>query len=218
MRPSRWACIQPSTTPARNSSRRSIEKWGIPSSWASALAPLTAWAEQQLSSPSPSGSDHSSSVTATASESPGAHEQRRHGAVHAPAHRHQRASGDGCRRRAARGPRTRAPGASRRRPARRRGASPATGPPSSSAIAFAPTLAASSRDVPRSRPTVALPAAIVAPQPLASKPASSITGAVAVAERDRDPDQVSAGGPAGGTGEALRRAYDRVRGAVRDGC
>ena len=43
-------------------------------------------------------------------------------------------------------------------------------PPSSSAISAAPTRAATSRLSPRSSPTVALPAAIAAPQPLASKP------------------------------------------------
>ena len=54
-----------STTPARNSSRRSIVKCGIPISWASERAWATAVAEQQLRSASFSASAHSSSVTAT---------------------------------------------------------------------------------------------------------------------------------------------------------
>ncbi len=56
-----------STTPALNSWRRSIVKWGSPMEWARARAWATAEAEQQLRSASFSASDHNSSVTATVS-------------------------------------------------------------------------------------------------------------------------------------------------------
>ena len=78
--------------------------------------------EQQLRSPSFSGSDHSSSVTATA-RVPAQH--RRDGAVDAAAHRDQQRARAPARARAARAPRRRARGAARRRRARRRGAWPA---------------------------------------------------------------------------------------------
>ena len=65
--PDAYPAMNGSTTPARNSSRRSIVKCGRPIEWASARAWATAEDEQQLRSASFSGSAHSSSVTATVS-------------------------------------------------------------------------------------------------------------------------------------------------------
>ena len=175
VRPSRWACSQPSTTPARNSSRRSIEKCGMPElvgerpgspdGLGRAAAELTVALGVR-----PQLERHRDRLLAGV-----AHQQRRHGAVDASAHRHQRASRDAAPAagtRAGRGP---------ERPVHRVGGQLGgvelrrrAGPRAPRRSPRAPTLAASSRFVPRSRPTVALPAAIVAPQPLASKPASSI--------------------------------------------
>ncbi len=62
--PRRVAVDERLTTPARNSSRRSIVKCGSSIAWASARAWATAVAEQQLRSASFSRSAHSSSVTA----------------------------------------------------------------------------------------------------------------------------------------------------------
>ena len=98
-------------------------KCGRPIECASDRACATADAEQQLRSPSFSGSDHSSSVTATASRG-GAHQQRRDRAVDAAAHRDERAAASGrgaAQPRAARR-RCRARGPAHRRRARRRGA------------------------------------------------------------------------------------------------
>ena len=65
VRPAACSASHGSTTPARNSSRRSSVKCGRPMRCASARAPRTASAEQHERSPSFSGSRHSSSVTAT---------------------------------------------------------------------------------------------------------------------------------------------------------
>ena len=61
-----------------------------------------------------------------------------------------------------------------------------------------------SSGVPRRSPTAALPAAIVAPQPLGVEAgvADAPLG-VAGLERERDADQITAGRPAGRTGEGV---------------
>ena len=162
-----------STTPARNSSRRSIVKCGSPIACASARACATAVAEQQLRSASFSRSAHSSSVTAAVGPSP------------RPGGRRRR-----CRRRRSSPPASvpgrRAAPARRRepstaRPSARASASaansaacslPGLEPPSSSAISAVPIRAASRIGAPRTSVTAALPAAWAEPQPSASKPAS----------------------------------------------
>src|SRR2546423_1388817 len=65
--PASWSRSHGSTTPARNSARRSSVKCARPMPWASARAERTALAEQHDASESFSGEAHSSSVTATAS-------------------------------------------------------------------------------------------------------------------------------------------------------
>ena len=82
-----------STTPARNSSRRSSVKCGMPIPCASERATRTACAEQHDASASLASSAHSSSVTATALAA--ACEQRGHRRVDAAAHGDQRAAGIG---------------------------------------------------------------------------------------------------------------------------
>ena len=82
--------------------------------------------------------------------------------------------GAGAERAHARARRRRARGAARRRRARPRGAWRRSARRARCAISRAPMRAASSSGAPRSRLTAALPAASVAPQPLASKPASAM--------------------------------------------
>ena len=177
-----------STTPARNSSRRSIVKCASPIECASERACATAEAEQQLRSASFSRSAHSSSVTATASPS------RAHSSaatalstppliatsVRPSSVPPGRSGGD----RRARS-RTAAP----RAPASASAATsaacslPGLRPPSSAAICAAPIRAASSTGAPRTSVTAALPAAVAAPQPWASKPASVTRSCSTVSDR-----------------------------------
>ena len=163
-----------STTPARNSSRRSSVKCGRPSPCATRRAPRTAAAEQHDRSPSFSGSAHSSSVTRDAHVPRLAatrREQRRDRAVDAAGHRDERAASRAGSRPCAR---TAAPSA-RCSASDARSAAwslPALRPPSSAAICGEPMRATSSSPAPSASSTAALAAAIVAPQPEASKPAA----------------------------------------------
>jgi len=126
-------------------------------------------------------------------------EQRGHGAVDAAAHRHERAPwaclqlgllACGCAERAVQSVGCELGGVAL---ARAESAS-------SAAISEAPMRAACSSGVWRTRATTALPAAIVAPQPLASKAnVGDTTLCVAWVKRERDPDQVAAGSTAGST-------------------
>ena len=145
----------------------------MPRSCASSRAPRTACAEQQLDSPSFSGSDHSSSVTATASRPSWATSSAATALSTPPLIATSARDGDGasCARSRAAWPSARCSASAASSAAWRLAT---LSPPSSCAISRVPMRAAASSEAPRSRLTVALPAAIVAPQPLASKPASTI--------------------------------------------
>jgi len=146
----------------------------MPMPWAISRAERTACAEQQLRSPSFSGSDHSSSVTATAS-APASRTSNAATALSTPpliaTSSRFVASARAAWVRAAQ------PSALCSASAASSAACSlaALNPPSSAAICVAPIRAASSSFAPRTSSTVALPAAIAAPQPLASKPASRIS-------------------------------------------
>ena len=130
-------------------------------------------------------------------------EQRGDGAVHAAAHRDERAV-----------PRRRASAAWRAAAPRARWSASAASwaawsfegisPPSSSAISRQPIRAASSRPRPRASATVALPAA------LRGAAAARVEAGVGdrpagVVERERQAHEVAAGRAAGGAGESARR-------------
>ena len=141
--------------------------------WASWRARRTASAEQQLNSPSLSGSDQSSRVTPTAS-APRCATSSAATALSTPpliatSARSPTASSAACSRAIVPSARCKASAASSAA-WRLAGLSP----PSSRAISPAPMRAASSRGISRTRDTVALPAASSAPQPRPSNPASAI--------------------------------------------
>ena len=181
----------------------------MPSPCASSRAPRTACAEQQLSSPSFSGSDHSSSVTADGLARPRARTSSAATALSTPP-----LIATSVRSRDGRERRARA----RRSPERAvqrvggelgrvalGGAQPAE--------LLRDLLGADARRVaaagaPRTRPTTALPAAIAraAAARVEARVGDPPVGAVGI-ERERDADQIAAG-------RAARRAGEGVRGVL----
>ena len=164
-------------------------KCGRPIECASARACATADAEQQLRSPSFSGSDHSSSVTATASPVAGA-QQRGDGAVDAPAHRHERPAAPARAGSAAALADRRAERARERVRRQLRGVELAgLSPPSSAAISRGADPRRVEHRAPRTSVTAALPAAVAAPQPCGLE--AGVVDAIA-RRRDRERDPVAA--------------------------
>ena len=151
---------------------------------ASARACATADAEQQLRSASFSGSDHSSSVTATVS-SDRAHNSAATALSTPPliATSVRVAAPAGARSE----PRSRAAAPSARASASAASSAacslPGLRPPSSAAMRQRPTRAASSTPRPRTSVTAALAAAVAEPQPWASKPASSTRSSETLTEK-----------------------------------
>ena len=169
-----------------------------PSSCASERARRTALAEQQERSASLCGvapqlerdGDRLRAVVVRA-------EQRRDGAVDAAGHRDERARAD--RRRAARrrGPRCRARARARRPPGRRRGACRGSGRRARPRPRRSRSARRRGSCAPSASSTAALAAAIVAPQPSASKPASVTSPPL---DREIEAHDVAAGGRPGGRG------------------
>ena len=158
-----------STTPARNSRRRSSVKCGRPSPWASARAWETALAEQHEPSASFSSSAHSSSVTAIVGGAPAPGDADSWAATveSTPLLIATRVA-PGTRGSAA--PRRIAPPSARASASAASSAAcslPGLRPPSSAATCDGPIRAASTIDMPRTRSTAALPAAWAEPQPWA---------------------------------------------------
>ena len=163
VRPAACSLTKSSTTSRGSRRARSSVKCGRPSGCASARATATACGEQQLVAPSPCGSDHSSSVTATTSWPRPARAGRRRRCRRRRSWR--RACGAarlvGGARRAA----CRARGAGRRRRASAAWILPGDRPPSSLEMSWAVMRAASRSLASVTSSTVALPAALAAPQP-----------------------------------------------------
>ena len=162
-----------STTPARNSSRRSRVKCARPMPWAMARAPRhragrAARALGVVVGVAPQLEGDGGRVRAAAQRGDGASRRRRSWPPACARDRSRAVGALGVRHRAARG-RARA----RRRRARPRGACRGSGRPGRRRSRAVPTRAASRTSAPRTSSTAALAAAMAAPQPDASKPASA---------------------------------------------
>ncbi len=172
----------------------------MPRPWASSRAPRTACAEQQLALAVVLGVGPQLERDADGLGAVAGDEQGGDGAVDAAAHRDERARG-GRRepRLLARGPAERAV---QRVGGELGGVALGGAEPAELRVRSrsGPIRAASSSGAPRIRPTTALPAAIAAPQPLASKPASRIRpsallGSTASEMRTRSPQAAPPAAP-----------------------
>ena len=217
--PAAWSASQPSTTPARNSARRSIERCGMPEpvrQLARAAHGLRRAAAELavVLGVRPQLERHRDRVARRLARP----------AAPPPRCRRRRSSPRACARRRRQRARSRAApperAVQRVRGELGRVALGGAQPAELLGDLLAPIRAASQQRRCRARrPTVALPAAIVAPQPLASKPASAIRpsgcrGSSASEMRIRSPQAAPPAAPvkASGGRVAARRA------GVRDGC
>ena len=205
--PPRWPASHGSTTPARNSARRSSERCGRPSPCASARAradrlrrAAAALAVGRRVRPQlerdGDGARARRARAATALSTP-------------PLIATSDAAGRRARAPRPRAPRRRARGAARRRRARPRGAWPAESPPSSAAIACGPMRAASSsvRALRERRRRARRPRSRCRSRGRRSRPRDALA-----VERDRHAHEVAARGAAG---RARVRAGDRLPAPVR---